>query len=566
MRYLAGKKRASLWTAIVLILAVFAADVAVAQTAESQQPQRLNILWISCEDMSPDLGCYGDDYARSPNIDRLAAQGARFSRAFVPAGVCAVTRSGIITGMYPVSIGSQHMRSRIVPPPYVRCFTEYLRTAGYYCTNRSKTDYQFDPPLTAWDAQGDNHEDWRGRASGQPFFSVINLTTTHESQVRQGDEQFTRRTSELSEDQRHDPAEAKLPPYYPDTPVVRNDWARYHDLITVMDRQVGAILARLEADGLAESTVVMFWSDHGRGLPRGKRWIYDSGIHVPLVIRWPGQVAPGTVREDLVSLLDLPPTVLSVAGVTVPPYMHGRVIAGDAVGDEPRYLFAHRDRMDEAYDLIRAVRDRRYKYIRNFRPEMPYAQHIEYMDQMPTLQEMRRLNAEGKLEGPQQIFFRPTKPLEELYDLDADPHEVNNLARSPEHAERLAEMRGALEDWQVEIGDMGMVPEPVLMQRMRPTGKVEQTAEPKLTPGPDRVMREARLIAISCATPGATIAYRVRSKESDGQQPAGGDWKIYVSRVRLMPGETVEATAIRLGFQQSGVVSYTAPDATAARP
>ena len=431
--------------------------------------ERPNILWISCEDISPNLGCYGDAYASTPNLDRLAAEGIRFSRAFTPAGVCAVNRTGIITGMYPIAYGGQHMRTNIPFPEGVRCFPEYLRQAGYFCTNKSKTDYQSRPNLRqVWDRQGNGHNDWRDRRPGQPFFSVINLTITHESQIRHGDGRHADLQQQLRPEQIHDPAKASehLPPIYADTPETRKDWARYHDNISEMDRMVGEILARLEADGLADNTVVMFWSDHGRGLPRGKRWIYESGVHIPLIVRWPGRWSAGTVSEELVSTQDLPPTVLALAGLQPKEYMHGRVFLGARKQPEPEMLFFHRDRMDEALEFMRAVRDRRYKYIRNFEPGRPYAQHIDYMDKMPTLVDLRRLHQEGRLDQAQSQWFRSVKPVEELYDLERDPYETVNLAELPEQQERLRRLRSALERWQVKVGDTSFVPEPILFERL----------------------------------------------------------------------------------------------------
>jgi len=437
------------------------------------QSKRPNILWISCEDISANLGCYGDDYARTPNLDRLARQGARFDRAFTPAGVCAVVRSGIITGLYPPSLGSQHMRSRIVRPEGIRCFPEYLRDAGYFCTNKSKTDYQFEPPKSVWDRQGNKHNDWRDREEGQPFFSVINLTCSHESQIRHGEKTHAALLDQLSVDQRHDPDEAGkyLPPIHPNTPEARKDWAWYSDNISEMDRQAGLILQQLEEDGLADNTIVVFWSDHGRGLPRGKRWIYDSGVHVPVIVRWPGNVAPDSVRKDLVSTQDLPPTMLSLAGVDVPDYMHGRIFLGKETQPEPDFLFFHRDRMDEVYELMRAARDHRFKYIRNYHVRRTYAQDIQYMNMMPTLVDLRGMEAAGKLNFPQSSFFRNQKAPEELYDLEKDPHETVNLAWMPEHAERVTTMRSALETWQEEITDLGFVPEPIMMEEILQRGK-----------------------------------------------------------------------------------------------
>ncbi len=492
-----------------LCVAVAAAVLVAPGPAGAQAPapaSRLNIVWISAEDISPDLGSYGNPYAVTPTLDRLASQGARYTRAFSAAPVCAPSRSSIITGMYPTSIGTLHMRSKGVPPPGVKAFTESLRAAGYYCTNRSKTDYNVEappsnrPPDSVWDETG-NQAHWRNRPDPrQPFFAVINLTTTHESQIRLDAASFAKVTAGLGPAERHDPARAQLPPYYPDTAPVRTDWARYHDLITVMDAQVADILRQLDADGLADNTVVFFWGDHGRGLPRGKRWVYDSGIkrwvydsgiHVPLIVRWPGTITPGDVVDDLVSLMDLGPTVLSLAGVPVPGHMQGRAFLGASKAPPRDYVFAHRDRMDEAYDTIRAVRDRRYKYIRNLFPGRPYAQHIAYMEEMPTMQEWRRLYKEhmnalspdyGRALTPAQLlFFRPEKPAEELYDLDADPHEIRNLAGEAAHAAVLTRLRGVFEAWQAETGDLGLVPELELRERMRPGGVWQPVAAPEVT-------------------------------------------------------------------------------------
>lgn len=456
---------------------------------------RPNILWITCEDISPELGCYGDDYARTPNLDRLAGQGMRFTHCFTHIGVCAPSRSGIITGMYPTSLGTHNMRCRAVLPEDVKCFPEYLRGAGYYCTNNVKTDYQFDPPKTAWD-ESSNKAHWRGRQPGQPFFAVFNFTVTHESQIRASEKQYQQNTKRLRPQDRHDPALAKLPPYVPDTPLVRRDWARYYDNITAMDLSVADLLGELEADGLAESTIVFFYSDHGRGLPRGKRWIYDAGLHVPLIVRWPGKLQPGSVNDDLVAFVDLAPTVLSLAGVAVPPHMQGQVFLGERAAPPRQYIYAARDRMDERYDIIRGVRNKQYKYIRNFQPWKPYAQNVAYMNEMPTMQELRRLAAAGTLKGDEAVFMAPTKPVEELYDTLADPHEVHNLAASPQHQEVLRRMRAAQERWSAETGDVGLIPEPIVNAWMETKGASwrEQV----------RTFPFHRLIAISA--PGRTVA------------------------------------------------------------
>ena len=312
-------------------------------------PAPPNFLWIVAEDHGPHHGSYADPYAFTPNLDRLAAEGVRFTRAFATAPICSPARTAIITGMYPTSIGAHHMRTLAVPPPWVNGFPEWLRAAGYFTTNRAKTDYNFSPgmttdvrravrdaPLGVWDQSG-RHAHWRNRAPGQPFFSVFNLGDTHEGKLRP--ERFARVTAGLAPAARHDPAAAPLPPYYPDTPAVRRDVARYYDLVSAMDARVGAILAELEADGLADDTVVFFYGDHGWALPRGKYWLYDSGLRVPL---------------------------LALAGAPVPAHLQGRVFLGGDAAPAPEYLFFARDRTSEGADHIRAVRGRRYKYIRNF--------------------------------------------------------------------------------------------------------------------------------------------------------------------------------------------------------
>jgi len=547
-----------------------AAAMALGQLAHGADPPqgpRPNFLWISTEDISPDLGCYGDPYAVTPNIDKLAAEGTRYTNAFAHAGVCAPARSGIITGMYPTTIGTHHMRCKGVPPAYVKCFTEYLRAAGYYCTNNVKTDYQFDSPLTAWD-QCSRQAHWRNRPAGMPFFAVFNITTTHESQIRNHSESMRKRLASLAPHEKHDPAKAKLPPYYPDTPIVRRDWAQYYDIITLMDKQVAEILRQLAEDGLAEDTIVWFWGDHGRGLPRAKRWIYDSGIHVPLIIRIPPKfrklarpddpdaVGPGTVNDELVSFIDFAPTMLSLAQVPIPKHIQGRAFLGPQRAEPRQYIFAARDRMDEAYDLIRAVRDKRFKYIRNYMPHVTRGQDIEYMNQMPTMQQMRQLNAEGKLKGPQRQYFEPTKPVEELYDTWTDPHEVNNLASDPKYRHVLLRMRKVHKEWVKRTGDVGLIPEPQFDEMKRPGGRWKKTAEPLFFADELADGREAQL-TIMCPTPGTSIAYRIDSANKKGR------WQLYTKPIRLKSGQVLYAKACRLGYKDSREVRFRLGDKSA---
>lgn len=436
----------------------------------SEARPRPNVLWITCEDMSPNLGCYGDNYAITPRLDQLAAESIRYTHAFSVAGVCAPSRSCLITGMYPSTIGSQHMRCTTRLPDFIQCFPEYLRAAGYYCTNNSKEDYNFKTPRAAWD-ESSPRAHWRKRAAGQPFFAVFNLTITHESQIRLPDGAFAKRTASLAPNERHDPAKAPIPAWQPDTPVVRRDWARYYDLITAMDKQAGDLLDQLAADGLSEDTIVFFFSDHGVGLPRGKRWLYDSGMRVPLLVRFPKRHRagapgePGTTCDRLVSFVDFAPTILSLAGVDIPRHLQGAAFLGQRAAAPREYVYGIRDRMDERYDLTRAVRDARWKYIRNYRPELPYAQPLEYMDEMPTMREWRRLAAEGKLTGPAGNFMRPTKPVEELYDTQADPAEIQNLAADEAYREVLERLRSAHSRWIDETHDLGFLPEAEIWRR-----------------------------------------------------------------------------------------------------
>ena len=444
--------------------------VALAGAAPAWAAEKPNIVFITCEDISPNLGCYGDPDALTPNLDAFAKAGARFTRAFTHAPVCAPSRSGIITGMYPTSMGSHHMRSKLTTTPPL--FVDYLRKAGYtVCWPTAgaggvgKTDFNFDVPK-GW---VDETADWTKKPEvlKAPFFAVYNVTVTHESQARAADAAYKKNTARLKPGEVRDRAKVALPPYYPDTPAVRECVGKYHDNITAMDYTVGDVLKLLDDRKLADNTVVVFYGDHGAGLPRAKRWPYDSGLRVPLLVRWPGQVAPGSVRDDLVCFLDLAPTVLSLAGAAVPAHMQGRVMLGATAQPAPPFVFGARDRMDETYDRVRTVRGERYRYVRNFEPDLPYFQYINYMDEMPIMRDWRRLAFEGKLNKTQMLFMSRTKPKEELYDLDADPHEVNNLATAeaaPLQKTR-KEMSAALDTWIKDTKDLGEVPEKELIKR-----------------------------------------------------------------------------------------------------
>jgi arylsulfatase A-like enzyme len=483
-------------------------------------PQKPNILWITCEDISPYLGCYGDPLAVTPNIDRLAGRSILYSNAYATAPVCSPSRSCLITGVYATSLGTQHLRSEVAIPRQIEPLPKLLRAAGYYCSNNVKEDYNFKDP-TLWN-EVSSKAHWRNRMVGQPFFSVFNLEATHQSQINGTDEEFEAKYgSKLKPEERHDPRKMLLPAYYPDTPTVRKMWARYYDLITCMDKQVGDILRDLELDAVSENTIVFFFSDHGMGLPRFKRSLYDSGLHVPLLVRVPAPYqgmtifAPGGRSDQLVSFVDFAPTVLSVAGVSVPSHMQGRPFLGrGAVARD--YIVGAASRVDEAYEMSRCLRDKRYKYIRNFLPHLPYVQPSDYCDQAEIMQELRRVSAEGGMAGMEKLYWQPTKPTEELYDTWVDPSEVRNLADSAEHLETLHQMRKRLRDWMLETKDTGLLPEAEMFIRAAGSTPYDMARDPaKFSPSTivdvaELVGSDARILRTmteSLADPDSAVRY-----------------------------------------------------------
>jgi len=415
---------------------------------------RPNILWITSEDNGPHLGAYGDDYATTPNLDRLASKGVIYLNAWSNAPVCAPARTTIISGLYPPSTGSEHMRSFTRLPPGMKMYPQFLREAGYFTSNRNKEDFNLEKPGILWEGgRGRNH--WKFRKEGQPFFSIFNFTVSHESQIRKRPHK-----------QVHDPARVRVPAYHPDTPEVRQDWAQYYDKLTEMDTQAGKILKELEESGLADETIIFYYGDHGPGMPRCKRWPYNSGLLVPLIVYIPEKFRdlapedyrPGGKTDRLVGFIDLAPTVLSLAGIKPPEYMQGHAFLGKYAEPEQPYLYGFRGRMDERYDMVRCVRDKRYIYIRNYMPHKIYGQYINYMFQTPTTRVWKELYDQGKLQPPRTYFWE-RKPPEELYDLQADPDEVKNLASSPEHRELRRRLRKEQESWALRIRDVGFLPE-----------------------------------------------------------------------------------------------------------
>lgn len=445
--------------------------------AAGTSKKRPNILWISCEDISPNLGCYGDKNAITPVLDKLAADGTRYTNAFTPAGVCAPCRSSIITGVHASSLGTLDMRCKALLPEQIKCFPEYLRKAGYYCTNNSKQDYQLvKTPEETWD-ESSNSAHWRNGPKGKPFFAIFNLQITHESKLKSLDKnRHKKNISKLTADQRQDPEKMVVPPFLPQTKTAKRIWANYLELITEMDHQAGDILKQLRQDGLEEETIVIFWSDHGVGLPRAKRWVYDSGIHVPLIVRIPEkyrvgeQGKPGTVSDDLVNLIDLGPTVLNLAGLPTPEYMQAQPFLGSKLPAPREYVHASRGRIDERYDMVRSIRDKRYHYIRNYHSYKPYHMFIKYNEEGEMIKELRRVHAEGKLSREAEQFMGDTRYPEELYDTKTDPHEVNNLIDS----EKLSKVRKRLvkahKKHLFKTRDIGFFPEEDLVERAKKVG------------------------------------------------------------------------------------------------
>jgi len=544
----------------LLLFLLFSVSISRLQAQPSFE--KPSILWISVEDMSPLLEVYGDKSIKTPNIDRLAKEGVTFMNAFSTAGVCAPSRSSIITGMYPVSIGTHNMRTgphyayreaetytsyrslkdirgrnvpeyAAVPPPYVKVFTEYLRAAGYFTSNASKTDYQFNSPITAWDEIGkDAH--YKNRNAGQPFFAVFNHEVTHESRI------FMKKDDPMLSDINN----VRIPKYFPDIPVVRKDVGRVYSNIIELDQQIGILLDELKSEGLLEKTIIFFWSDHGGPLLRQKRAVGNSGLRVPLIVRLPNKAMAGTQVEDIVSLMDLGPTVLSLAGIKPPTYMHGKAFLGSYKAKIPHhYAFGSADRFDEAADMSRSVIDGRFVYIRNFRPELPLLYRNAYREQIEMTRTLIEMDQQGKLTGDASYIFMKTKPEEELYDLSSDPDEVRNLALAPEHQTHLKEMRAALGDWQLEVGDLGFIPEADLVTMMWP-GMIQ--------PNTDNVVfkKETGKLILTCDTEGASIAYQI------DDEIGGKRWRLYGQPLAVGSLKKIVARAVRIGYKASEVSIY----------
>ncbi len=417
-------------------------------------PARPNILWLVNEDHGPQVGCYGDALARTPAFDSLATRGVRYLRVWSCAPVCAPARTTLLSGLYASSCGAEHMRSLVAYPAGQKPYPQLLREAGYYCANNAKEDYNLSTPAGIWD-DSSRRAHWRNRPAGKPFMAVFNSEKSHESQIRRRPH-----TPVL------DPARVRLPAYHPDTPEVRRDWAQYYDQVAAADADAAARLKELEEAGLAEDTVIFYYADHGSGMPRSKRFPYNSGLQVPLIVYIPEKFKdlrppdyrPGGTSSRLVSFVDFAPTLLSLAGVKPPAWMQGSAFLGSFTGPAPGFLHGFRGRMDERLDLIRSVTDGRFVYLRNYLPHLPYGQHVAYMFETPTTRVWRSLHDAGKLTPVQDAFWNE-KPAEELYDLGSDPDETVNLANSPAHAAIRDRLRAAQREHLLRTRDTGFLPE-----------------------------------------------------------------------------------------------------------
>jgi N-sulfoglucosamine sulfohydrolase len=545
------------WVGLMLLLGCL-----MSRPVEAAELSRPNILWLSVEDMSPWIGPYGDATVPTPNLDRLAREGVVYEHAFATSPVCAPARSSLITGMFCTRIGTMQMRNgnpspaavakdpeaykeipgyEGLPPTFVRCFPEPLRAAGYYCTNNTKKDYQFKEPVTVWD-ESSNKAHWKHRAEGQPFFAVFNHTGTHESQAFP---QAQRRPQAVASEA------VPLPPFYPDTPHVRDAVARTYNNIAAMDAWVRERLGEIDEAGLSGNTIVMFFSDHGVGLPRGKRSCFDTGTRVPLIVRFPDGRDAGSRNDRVVSFVDFGPSVLSLAGIDPDQRLDGTPFLGGFARERDDYrrghAYANADRFDAVYDRSRTVSNGRYRFTRNFLPELPYIIRNAYREQLPMTAELYALETSGPQHPEQWQMAAGRRPVEEFYDSKADPWEVQNLIDAPEHQERIAALRQNLEAWIEATGDLGFIlPETKLVQEKiwPPAGR--QPTTPAAEISERAVARDGATlfeVSLSCRDPGASIGYRIGNRKQ-----LIGPWRVYGGPFDV-PGDTrfLEVQTHRIG-------------------
>lgn len=524
-------------------------SLALVATSKAAKPKP-NILLIMAEDMSSRVGAFGDTVAVTPNLDRLARTSIRFPNTFTTAGVCAPSRAAHILGVHQMSVGAQHMRTRTfkesnyrsVPANHIKAYPELLRQHGYYTFTSAKLDYQFSDifagtgPFSIWNYEG-RRPSWQGRAQGQPFFGFVSIKHTHEGQLFPKAVLKNNRNGDRS--QIVTPNQVLVPPYYPDHPAIRGDIAQLYNNIFTMDQSVGKLLNQLEKDGLADNTIVIWTTDHGDGLPRAKREIYDSGIKVPLIVHWPKNLKPenvdlGSINEKLISFVDIGPSVLTIAGIPIPDYMHGSAQLVPDASIKRDYIYASKDRLDGLSFHERAVRDDQFKYIKNFLPDRPGAQHIVYRDKLATMQTLWQHFESGKLNAAQRSWFEP-RPAEELYDILADPHEINNLANSAKHKDTLARMRKTLKNWRDNVGDLSAKAELQMAKDFWPNGEQPVTQPPKIS------INKVGMASIVPAANNDSIGYRIN----------GGAWMIYSGPISLPKNSNLEAKSVRYGWAES---------------
>ncbi len=535
-----------------------------------------NILVINCEDISPMLPMFGDSTVETPNLSRLAARGIRFPNTFSVAGVCAPSRHCLITGMYPISTGGHHMRTQwnqatldkvglkpygALLPPEAKMVSQTFRENGYFATNNQKTDYQFEPLKTGWDELGPKAH-WRHRKDDtQPFYAVFDLEITHESQIwmtgkgqmrfQEGLEKPGSAEFSWGDIYTHEerppltiPAGAKLPlpPYLVDSEPTRTDMRRVYSNIEIMDKQVGFLIGQLEEDGLLDNTIIFFFSDHGGPLPRQKRLMYDSGLKVPHIVAFPDDRRAGSIDSSLVSFVDMAPTMFNLAGIPLPSHFQGQPFLGNDLPSPRSHIFAAVDRTDEHYDRIRAARNYRFKYLRNYMPEQSYYLPLVYREQMAAMQELLKGRDAGTLTDAQAQWFRKSKPAEELFDTRNDPHELNNLAGNPKYATQLTELRTAMDGWLNEVGDLGAEDEREMVSRFW-NGQDEMP----ITGRPQLKRDSLGRFVLESKTKGAQIAYQITPP---GGKP--GNWQVYTGPFEYERGDSLRAVAQRIGYQESG--------------
>ncbi|MFK8060147.1 MAG: sulfatase-like hydrolase/transferase [Polaribacter sp.] len=575
--------KSTIYTTLFFCFVVFCSCQTTKKETQKNTQKPLNILWLVTEDMGAYIPPFGDNTVATPNLTRLANEGVIFSNLYSTSGVCAPSRAAIATGMYPSSIGANHMRTTsysevtgvpkydAVPPSEVKMISELMRMNGYYCTNNYKQDYQFKTPVTAWD-ESSPYAHWRNRAKDQPFFAVVNFTETHESGLfepygfreietrhyKSGDRNYkwkgfgkshAKNRMTEAETPVHIPKDTKfkVPPYLVDNDVTQRDLWKMYNNIAEMDKQVGAVLKQLEDDGLLENTIIMFYGDHGGPLPREKRLIYDSGLNTPMIIRFPEKMNAGTKFNQLISFVDFAPTLLSLINKKPKQYMQGQAFLGKQQTEKPRkYIYAAADRFDGFTDVIRAVKDKQFKYIRNYRPEQGYYLPITYREKIPSMQELLKLNNEGKLNDIQKQWFREKKQKEELFDCINDPFELNNLADNPKYKNKLTELSAEMDRWLTQIGDNPSLPEKELVAKLW-NGKENKpkTAAPKV------IFTDGKA-TISSATKGASIGYKIN--------PKAISWQIYTEPITLETNQTLLVKSHRIGYESSEVVTVKNPN------